>query len=158
MTDSQRMKIVCELWPAACRAQGWKVSDRERRLRVCSDAVKRPISSMTDLNNGEDIDAVFAHLRMLTDNLQGTIETEHPEIGEKRRLVKVVQDFIPLLGFPYYTKILRDRFGHTDLDQLDPEQLRTLRFTLTARHRAKVRRSAPKPVEAGRIAGADCPF
>lgn len=33
MTHSQRMTIVCELWPAAARAQGWKVSDRERRLR-----------------------------------------------------------------------------------------------------------------------------
>lgn len=145
MTDSQRMKIVRDLWPAACRAQGWKVSDRERRLRTISDAVHRPVTSMLDLDNGGDIDAVFAHLRTLADNIDGAIESDHPEIGDKRRLFKAIDDLQSQLGYPYYRKIVLDRFGHDDLERLSVRELTQLRYTLTARTRAKMRKGLNVP-------------
>ena len=69
MTSPQRMSILLDRWPRACRAQHWNPNDRPLRLRVISQAVGRWIKSMNDLNNTTDIDAVYAHLGMLADNV-----------------------------------------------------------------------------------------
>ena len=86
-------------WPAACRAQGWDKDDRDLRLRVLSDAVKRPLESASDLDNRGDIDDVKSHLQALTDNLAAAVETGDRTIGEARRLRHVIlAEKIPCLA------------------------------------------------------------
>lgn len=114
MTTAQRNKLMIEWWPAACRAQGWKVSDRARRLRVLSVAVSfpaghfgnvleclavvaneavaldRPLASASELNSREDVDRVKALLLMLADNLDAAREMDAPEEGAARRVRWVI--------------------------------------------------------------------
>ena len=75
MTTKQRMSILLERWPRACRAQGWNPQDRDLRLQVIGHAVGRQVKSMNDLDNAGDIDAVYAHLGRLADNVAATLET-----------------------------------------------------------------------------------
>lgn len=106
MTKGQRITLQAEWWPAACRAQGWKVSNRDLRLRVLSVAVSyqtfpsildclaainspeelpRQLDSANQLNNREDIDAVKRVLLMLADNVAAAREVDAPEEGAARR-------------------------------------------------------------------------
>ena len=90
MTTKQSIALHADWWPAACRAQGWKVADRELRLRVCMWAVsltnpsqqtlveaiksdrqpERWLESTNDLDNAADVDRVKACLGMLADDLK----------------------------------------------------------------------------------------
>ena len=139
MTSKQRMSILLVRWPAAARAQGWDKNDRLKRLQVCSQAIGRWVKSMNELDNSRDIDAVYAHLGMLAQNVQATIETDHPELGDARRQKFLVLKFAQAMGWPYYNKIMRDKFGHTRIDDLTLEQLAQLRDTLNARQHSKTR-------------------
>ena len=105
MTDRQRITLQADWWPAACRAQGWKTSDRNLRLRVCMWACSlenptqlelleainsdrqpvRWLDSTSDLDSKEDIDRVKACLGMLADNVKRTEEVGQPQIGSARR-------------------------------------------------------------------------
>jgi hypothetical protein len=119
---------MADLWPAACRCQGWRASDRGLRLRVLSEAVRRPLCSASDLDPTADFDRVKAHLGMLADNVQATIETDHPEIGQARRWraavrakLRELREFHPdpdaLLA-----SLTRDKFGKAlAVDELSPE-------------------------------------
>lgn len=162
MTTKQRMSILLDRWPSACRAQRWNPQDRALRLQVISHAVNRRITTMNDLDNGPDIDAVYAHLGMLADNLALTKETLPAEpvtvsagrrtitkpatAGERRRILWLIrQHAAPLGGEPYIHSIVADNphivSGWTSLDDLTTQQLHQLMTTLAARHSAK-RRSA----------------
>lgn len=113
MTTLQRNKLMIDWWPAACRAQGWKSSDRALRLRVLSIAVSFPaghfrnvleclavicsteplpreLASASDLDNGADVDRVKALLLMLADNVQAAQEFDSPETGAARRVRWVI--------------------------------------------------------------------
>ena len=137
MTKQQRIALQSNWWPAACRAQGWKVGDRDLRLRVCSWAVtlenptwlelleainsdrtpERQLTSTNDLNNKEDVDRVKACLGMLADNTQATGEVGHPEIGRARRLRDIIRDQIKCIGIyqtrpaAYVAEIVNDKFN-----------------------------------------------
>ena len=82
---------MADLWPTACRCQGWDAKDRELRLRVFGEAVGRMLTSASELNSTADFDRVKAHLGMLADNLVATVETDHPELGRARRLRAVIR-------------------------------------------------------------------
>lgn len=116
MTDPQRIKLMSDWWPKACRAQGWQSGDRALRLRVLGEAVKRRIESATELDTREDIDAVKAHLGMLADHVAAAIETDHPEEGRARRLRVAIRGQLKCLGLyhpdpaGYLTEIIRDKF------------------------------------------------
>jgi len=164
MTSKQRYSIVIDRWPAACRAQGWNPSDRERRLRVIGEAVGRAITTMNDLDNGADIDAVYAHLGALTDKVAATIETlpagrvdvsagpgrrarKSDTAGYRRRLFWLVRKHAaPLGGEPYVLGLARDKFhltaGMTTLEDLTTQQLHQLMMTLAARRSSKQRSNA----------------
>jgi hypothetical protein len=99
MTKGQRITLMAEWWPNACQAQDWNPNDRDLRLRVLSEAVKRPLASANDLNTREDIDAVKAHLQMLADNIDAAHETDHPEVGAARRFRHIIEkDILPCLS------------------------------------------------------------
>lgn len=85
MTKYQRIVMMADWWPKACRAQGWNPNDREKRMEVLSQAVGRQLDSASDLNNTGDIDRVKAYLGMLTDNVAATVEVDDPLIGSARR-------------------------------------------------------------------------
>jgi len=150
MTPKQRIALQADWWPAACRAQGWKVSDRDLRLLVCAWSVSlinpsqielleaihsdrqpaRWLASTNDLDNREDVDRVKACLGMLADNLKQTAEVGRPEIGRARRLRDVVRDQIKCLALfqerprAYVAAIINDKFNHGQ--RLHPVTIRDL--------------------------------
>jgi hypothetical protein len=79
---------------------------------------------------------------MLADNVAATIETDHPDIGRRRRLQYTIGELAQTLGgLPYLLAIARDQFhltpGLTTLEDLTNDQLQKLIYTLSARARAK---------------------
>ena len=121
MTDAQRTTIMADWWPAAARAQGWKTSDRELRLRVLSVAVSFPpghfnsvleardailgdvelarsLESASQLNSREDVDRVKVLLFFLADRVQGAHEMDHPEEGTARRVREVIGEHLKCLA------------------------------------------------------------
>jgi hypothetical protein len=130
MTAAQRIHLMADLWPRACRCQGWNAKDRGLRLRVLSQAVGRVINSATALDETADYDAVKAHLGMLADSVAATIETDHPELGRARRLRVVIGHQLADLR-AYHPNppallagLVRDKFGSGyDLDDLTADPI-----------------------------------
>ena len=166
MTANQRKSIILDRWPKVCRVHGWSVKDRNLRLWICSEAVGRQISSMTELNNGSDIDKVFAHLGRLAEAVARTVETlptaavdlpagdgvvHKPDTaGERRRILWLIRDHAEDLGGDGYAlRLARDKFGVTvglnRVEDLPIEKLHQLMITLSARrHRKAQSESAPE--------------
>lgn len=150
---------MADWWPKACAAQSWKSSDRALRMRVLSEAVKREITSANDLNSREDIDAVKAHLGMLADQVAETMETDHPEIGQARRVLANIQDFyLPCLAVylepptldharNYALAIVKDKVKRGPgvlplaLANLSPQNLEHLQMTLARTIQTKRKKS-----------------
>jgi hypothetical protein len=160
MTTPQRMSILLDRWPRACRAQHWDPHDRDLRLRVLSQAVGRPITSMNSLDNTVDIDAVYAHLGLLCDNVALTQETlpaadmtvsagprnvtKPATAGERRRILYLIrQHAAPLGGDPYIRQILKCNPGlvqnWSSLDDLSTKSLHRLMTTLARCHNHKIK-------------------
>ncbi len=146
--SKDQVAFFWRLWGAACRANGWTVEKGLSRADI--DAIRKDclaalgFSSLHQVDRAAGFDAVRAALLMMTDNLSGTIETDHPELGELRRLRwKLAEDIMPRLAASglhaaeYVAAIVRDKFGLAglDLDRLSAAQLRQLVVTLTARLR-----------------------
>jgi hypothetical protein len=137
MTEAQRISLQARWWPAACKAQGWKVGDRELRLRVCAWAVSlknptqlelleainsdrtpsRYLASTNDLDNRADVDAVKDCLGMLADDLQRTREVGNPHFGSARRKRDLVRSHLKCLGMfepkpkRFVAHLIQDMFG-----------------------------------------------
>jgi len=137
MTKGQRIALQADWWPAACRKQGWKTSDRDLRLRVCMWAVSLPdptqhslleairsdrqparwIESTNDLDNKADIDAVKACLGMLADNVAKTGEVGQQQFGSARRKRDVIRSHLKCLGLfednprRYLSSLVDDMFN-----------------------------------------------
>lgn len=118
MTTPQRITLMADWWPRAAKAQGWNPSDRVKRMEVLSAAVKRTLGSASELNSREDIDAVKAHLGMLADNVQMTIESDRPEIGRARRLRSAIGEQLKCLAVyhadtgAWLASVIQDKFKH----------------------------------------------
>lgn len=138
MTPKQRITLQADWWPAACRAQGWKVNDRELRLRVCAWAVSlsnptqidlleairsdrqpaRRLESTNDLDNGPDVDRVKACLGMLADDLKQTGEVGRPKFGSARRKRDLIRSHLKCLALfqehprRFLTSLVSDMFNH----------------------------------------------
>ena len=138
MTDRQRITLQADWWPAACRAQGWKVSDRDLRLRVCAWSVSlvnptqlelieainsdrepsRQLKSANDLNEREDVDRVKACLGMLSDSLKLTGEVGQPQFGSARRKRDVIRSHLKCLALfeahprRFLASLVCDMFNH----------------------------------------------
>ena len=113
---------------------------------------------MNDLDNAGDIDAVYAHLGRLADNVARTIETlptpavtrtvgprrsrvaTQDTAGLRRRLLWLIDKFAkPLGGEPYVLALAKDKFrvtpGLTTIEDIDSAQLHQLMMTLRSRAR-----------------------
>ena len=133
MTNNQRIALQADWWPAACRAQGWKTSDRALRLRVCAWAVSlenptqlslldainsdrtpvRELESTNDLDNKADVDRVKACLGMLADSVKLTGEVGQPQFGSARRKRDVIRSSLKCLALyhPAPRKLLAKLVG-----------------------------------------------
>ena len=138
MTAAQRAHFFRDLWPPAAKARGVDPADREARLDFFQ-AVLGERRSLTSFSNA-DFDAVKARCLLLVDNLAGAMEDGHPDVGERRRLVHAIEQFLAA----YWRAIARARFKTTDLDALSVSQLTQLRNTLNAR-KNKLRNKATQP-------------
>lgn len=165
MTKNQRITLMADWWPAACAAQNWNVSDRDKRLAVLSDAVGRELKSASDLNHLTDIDAVKSHLLALAKpaDLDSQVAIQNmPRTRAIYRIEQIARD----AGFSehYICAISVDRFGTTDWRSLDLDLLTgrgKLRDTLNARataKRAKARASTPPPADVPAAQMSDDPF
>jgi len=151
MTSKQRLSILLHRWPKAAAKQHWNPQDRDLRLKVISQAVGRPIQSMNELDNAADIDAVYAHLGLLSDNLALTVETLPAEPmtvaagrgritkpatpGERRRIIWKINEYAaPLGGETYIRAIVKCNpglvQGWSTLDDLSTKSLHQLMTTL----------------------------
>ena len=138
MTKGQRIALQADWWPAACRVQGWKTSDRDLRLRVCAWAVSlenptqldlleaiksdrtpdRWLESCNDLDNKEDVDRVKACLGMLADQLKSAGEVGRPQFGSARRKRDVIRSSLKCLALfethpkRFLASLVADMFNH----------------------------------------------
>jgi len=141
---------MADWWPRACETQGWRTDDREKRLEVLSEAVGRQLQSANDLDNSADIDQVKAHLGMLADDVERTVEVQNEDPGYRRRLLWLITKHShPLGGLVYACALARDKFhitaGLSTIEDLTTDQLHQLMITLNARRRAKAKISRPAP-------------
>jgi hypothetical protein len=138
MTKAQRYKFMVEVWPAVCKAQKWNKSDNERRYAFFAQVLgmvprhARTLAqgghiSFNDFDNS-DLDAILAECGRLTDNIKRTIETDHPELGDARRVHHQIDQELACLRVyvdnptSYLVPILRAKFrGKTTIDELSPE-------------------------------------
>lgn len=133
MTKPQLISLQSRWWPAAAQAQGWKVGDRDLRLRVCAWAVslanptqlelleainsdrqpERWLESTNDLDNKQDVDRVKACLGMLADSVKLTGEVSQPEIGSARRLRDRIRSHLKCLALyhPAPRRLLAELVG-----------------------------------------------
>lgn len=152
MSKLQRTWFMATIWPDACKAQGWNKSDSEKRYDLFARVLARvPRHAATLAAGGHisfndfdqaDFDKVKAECGRLTDNVAATIETDHPALGERRRLLNNIEDAThclaicldeinrrdhkPQLGLEgaraYLRALIKARFpGHTDPETLSPE-------------------------------------
>jgi hypothetical protein len=181
MTTKQRMSILLDRWPRACRAQGWNPQDRDLRLRIISQAIGRQVGSMNDLDNATDVDAVYATLGRLADNVARTVETlpvptvtrvvgpkrsrvpTQDSAGLRRRLLWLIEKFgKPLGGRPYVLALMRDKWhitpGLSTIEDLDSEQLHQLMISLRSRARSHGTVFVPTREPEPSFAGSNNPF
>ena len=137
MTPRQRITLQADWWPAACRAQDWKVNDRALRLRVCAWAVSlvnptqlelleaitsdrqpvRELESTNDLDNAADVDRVKACLLMLADRVDKNNEVGNRQIGSARRKRDVIRSHLKCLALfeahpkRYLAALVQDMFA-----------------------------------------------
>jgi hypothetical protein len=151
MSQAQRVYFMADLWPKACKAQGWNKSDATKRYAMFAQVLGHIPRHAAKLARGEhisfndfeqaDFDAVKAHCGFLASNVKATVETDHPEIGEGRRLQHQVEEEIKCLaacldainererkelqgyagGMAYTRAILRAKFHAEHIDDLSAE-------------------------------------
>lgn len=151
MTPKQE-SLYWRLWSQACQAQAWCTSlgltsndINELRHQQHTEALGLD-KSHKDFTN-RDFDRVKARFELLInpDNLAASIALDHPEHGERKRLIYKITRMAPE---PYRRKIMENKFHTTDLDHLDLNELTQLRNTLAARA-TNFRRDAASPSPGG---------
>lgn len=80
MTPGQRKNYRGNLWPAACKAQGWDVKDEKRRQQVNLEAVGEVSTSEMD---NDQVTLLFDHLKWLADpyDFDKAMPAANPELG-----------------------------------------------------------------------------
>lgn len=92
MTRKQRIHLMRDLWPGACRWQGWPPNDRARRLAEIGRALGRPVASSNEVRTNDDFDRVKKHLLTLALDVAAAAEDEHA--GRARRLRRRIGEVI----------------------------------------------------------------
>jgi hypothetical protein len=77
MTEKQQRWFNTRLWPDACRAQNWRVNDRDFKLRVVGEIIGRAITTTKDVGWGREFDTLKNELLRLArpDDLNAALRT-----------------------------------------------------------------------------------
>jgi hypothetical protein len=130
ISQKQRIHLMADCWKPACKAQGWKVSDRDFRLAKFSEILERPLATSDDIEPIKEFGILKHELLRLADNLKGAMESGHPELDERRRLLDVIADLFKCARVydpadSYLKHVLMPRFKIVDgwraLEDLSPE-------------------------------------
>lgn len=157
MSNGQRVHMMAELWPNACKAQGWNKSDAEKRYEVFARVLTAPGHvncgkhlqtiaagehiSFNSFDNA-DFDAVKKELLHLADVIPSP--TSGAVRGEKERMLwKIRNEQVKCIAVyrgnfaSYINKILRDRFKRTvdvnTLADMPTEDVRKAMMTFAGR-------------------------
>lgn len=122
-------------WAAACKVQGWKSSDTDRRHAVHISALKYNKSHI-EFNNKET-GKVFRAFEALagsdTARISKDLDPDH-DADQRRRLVYGCRS---IFWEDYILKIADHKFGTSDWTHLPLSKLGQLQITLTERSRAQ---------------------
>jgi beta-phosphoglucomutase-like phosphatase (HAD superfamily) len=133
LTQSQVKRFWRE-WSACIRLHHWDATEAELERKAM--LARAGFKSLTEVDHLDGFTAVLKEVAALQDNLSGMLRADD---NPRRVLIHSIRSLIDKLGEPYSDKLLRDRFGHTRLDDLTLEQLTQFRYTLSARASARRR-------------------
>lgn len=145
MTPRQRSTYFGKLWPAACRAQKWKVSDDHQRRRVTFAATGE--TSTTDLDD-DQITLLFIKLEHLADpyNYDKALADSDPAAAlaankRKKLIFSITKRALKVPGDSeaWLASIAADRHGTRDWRKLPDAQLRFFAMTVSERTTAMAR-------------------
>lgn len=175
-----------KIWGRVAKAQGWKASDRDRRLAVLSECAGRPLASSAEIGRMDEFTRVKNRLEaMLGESVQAGMEADDPWPNRRRVMLhQMVTVMVPCLErygvevLPYFRAIVRDKGGawglgkpvddvhFTDLSErpfarpgggVSPGPLTQMRDTLAARLDALRRERGESLHEMHSGAGVRCP-
>jgi hypothetical protein len=138
MTAAQLKWFNTALWPNACRAQGWKVTDRALKLRVVGEILGREISSTKEVGATREFDRVKNELLILADptNLNAAMASvDDGRADQRNRWLHKLTEF----DQAYVQKLVMS-FSHGQTcraDDLDDRKLKAVVVTLEERARVK---------------------
>jgi hypothetical protein len=159
MTEPQQRWFNSQLWPRACRAQGWKPSDRARKLALVSQILGREIQSTKEIGATKEFDLVKAELQHLAnpDSLAAALATvpgSQDNDQRKRWLHKLAQ-----FDAAYVQKLVMS-FSHGETcraEDLDDRKLKAVVVTIEQRARTKpeIRKNVQGPTS--KVQGQETP-
>lgn len=99
ITKAQRWKVL-ELWTQACKANGWRASDRELRLSTIGGILGRKISTLDEVGRLDECTKVMAELGSMTGvDLRSAQEAVEPDRNHKRNWRWLIrQELLPCLA------------------------------------------------------------
>jgi len=156
MTTPARVRYHTTEWPAACHAQGWLPSDKERRQNVALDCmflIHGPACTTSDPRfRAAETTALFCYLRHLADPDNITLklrwnqcQANYTAFNDARQA-----DYWQQIAYgDRPTRLTRDRFGNARLAAgypaevaPDPSETRQRLLTMRARAHSKSMASA----------------
>jgi hypothetical protein len=130
-------KFYFDLWRKACQANHWNQSDDGRRHELHRQALGYDCSHKNF--NQAEFDRIITAFKLAANplDLDQVIESDHPELGDRRRLLWSVEHSAPR---PYIESLSTDRFGTARYEELSNDDLNQLRLILFGRARARKRK------------------
>lgn len=143
------------LWQAACKAQGWRTTDDQKRYECYASAMDacqaqgfvvpalagpEATYSSKHFDTQDQIDSLYDLLTQLGTNntsLAASMRQVDPDLGPRKRLTYAIQD---RHDEALWRHIAQDKFGNDTLADLTVEQLTQLRNTCDARAAARKRK------------------
>lgn len=144
MTKPQKFKYF-KLWQAACKRNGWKSSDREKRMEIHRLALGSEKSSETLTNR--DLDWVYAALELAIDpdNLTAQLKLDSRDGGRLKRVRWALDQYEEQ---PLVRSLCRDKFGNPEWMNLNLEQSVQLLMTVQRHYRQQGKREGQVEVDA----------
>ncbi len=147
---AEQFKGYGRRWQDACRAQGWKASDKEKRREIVRGLCGG--RTFDELTSEGDVSKVFRYFEFLADpaNLSKAIPAANPEVAVEGNTRAQFLHSLRGFGFAdaYVGKIavgLCRRAGVADWKELPFGELEKLRYTIRARANERDARNDLRP-------------
>lgn len=121
MNAAQQNLFNIQLWPAACRAQGWKPSDRALKLRVVGEILGRQITTTKEIGGMSQ----FTHVRQKLEDLARPTQPPAPAPLAliSAATMKMLED--------YFRKAVCEHCRRNQIDGLSDADVEALRAAWT---------------------------